>query len=208
VKASMEMLHIGLSFDLEFVAAKPGLVLKRDAYRIRCAHAKHSVEAWSYVFEETLRPGVFDSNKAKALRVPEGKKWSSLQHGRNVIVSGRKIQPRDVLGPKRLGRSIGYSGDTRPSSILARFFSRVDLLIFDSTFAARDTDRAADRGHSTSREAAELAKKAQVKRLALTHFSARYRNVSALVKQAREIFPETFAASDGMFVEVPAKEGQ
>jgi ribonuclease Z len=50
-----------------------------------------------------------------------------------------------------------------------------------------------------------MAKKARAKRLALTHFSARYRNVSALVKQAREIFPETFAASDGMFVDIPAK---
>jgi ribonuclease Z len=81
----------------------------------------------------------------------------------------------------------------------------VDLLIFDSTFAARDADKAVDRKHSTSVEAAVLAKKARAKRLALTHFSARYRNVSSLVKEAKEIFPETFAASDGMSVEVPAK---
>jgi ribonuclease Z len=205
VKASMEMLHIGLTFDLRFVAAKPRVVLRRDSYRIRCARAKHSIEAWSYVFEETPRPGVFDSGKAVALGVPEGRKWSSLQHGRSVVVAGRTVRPGEVLGPKRPGRSIGYSGDTRPSATLARFFRGVDLLIFDSTFAAGDTDRAADRKHSTSVEAAELAKTAQVKRLALTHFSARYRNVSALVRQAREVFPETFAASDGMFVDVPAK---
>jgi ribonuclease Z len=205
VKASMEMLHIGLSFDLQFVAAKPGVVLRGDGYRIRCARAIHSIEAWSYVFEETPRPGVFDSKKAVALGVPEGKKWSSLQHGKKVVVGGKTIRPDEVLGPKRLGRSIGYSGDTRPSATLARFFSGVDLLIFDSTFASRDTDKAADRKHSTSVEAAKLAHTARVKRLALTHFSARYRNVSALVRQAREVFPETFAASDGMFVDVPAK---
>jgi ribonuclease Z len=206
VKASMEMLHIGLAFGLQFVAAKPGVVLRRDAYRIRCARAKHSVEAWSYVFEETPRPGVFDSKKAVALGVPEGKKWSSLQHGRGVVVEGgRTVRPGEVLGPRRPGRSVGYSGDTRPSAALARFFAGVDLLIFDSTFASRDADKAADRKHSTSVEAAGLAKAAGAKRLALTHFSARYRNVSALVKQAREVFPETFAASDGMFVDVPAK---
>jgi len=205
IKVSMKMLHIGLSFDLQFVATKPGLVLRRDAYRIRCARAKHSIEAWSFLFEEAPRPGPFDTKKAVALGVPEGKKWSALQHGRSVVVGGRRIRPKEVLGPKRPGRSIGYSGDTRPSASLARFFSGVDLLIFDSTFAARDADKAVDRKHSTSVEAAELAKKARAKRLALTHFSARYKNVSSLVKEAREIFPEAFAASDGMSVEVPAK---
>lgn len=205
VKASMEMLNIGLSFDLQFVAARPGVVLRKEAYRIRCSRAKHSIEAWSYVFEETPRPGVFDSKKADALGVPKGRKWSTLQHGRSVVVGGRTIRPVEVLGPRRHGRSVGYSGDTRPSAALARFFSGVDLLIFDSTFAARDAAKAVERRHSTSVEAAELAQTAGAKRLALTHFSARYRNVSPLVKQAREIFPETFAASDGMIVEVPAK---
>lgn len=157
------------------------------------------------MFEETPRPGVFDSAKAKALGVPMGKKWSSLQHGRSVVVGGKRVRPGEVLGPKRPGSSVGYSGDTRPSASLARFFSGVDLLIFDSTFAAKDADKAVERKHSTAVEAAEVAKSAKAKRLALTHFSARYRSVSALVKQAREVFPETFAASDGMVVEIPAK---
>ncbi len=148
---------------------------------------------------------MFDSRKALHLGVPEGKKWSALQHGRSVVVGGKKVHPSKVLGPKRGGRSIGYSGDTRPSARLVRFFSGVDLLIFDSTFASKDSDKAVERKHSTSAEAAMLAKEAHVKRLALTHFSARYRNVSPLVKQAKQIFPETFAASDGMRVDVPDK---
>jgi len=205
VKTSMEMLQIGLLFDLRFVAARPGVVLRREVYRIRCARAKHSIDAWSYVFEETPRPGVFDSSKAVELGVPEGRKWSTLQHGRSVTVDGRTVRPSEVLGPRREGRRVGYSGDTRPTATLARFFSGVDLLIFDSTFAARDADKAADRMHSTSVEAAGLARKAHVKRLALTHFSARYRSVSALVREARKIFPASFAARDGMFVDVPAK---
>lgn len=205
VKASMEMLHIGLSFDLQFVAARPGVVLRREAYQIRCARASHSVEAWSYLFEETPRPGVFDSKKAVALGVPEGRKWSTLQHGRSVTVEGKTIRPREVLGPRREGRRVGYSGDTRPSATLVTLFTGADLLIFDSTFSAQDKDKAVDRKHSTCVEAAQLAKKARVGRLALTHFSARYRNVSALVRQAREVFPATFAASDGMFVDVPAR---
>ena len=88
---------------------------------------------------------------------------------------------------------------------LAKFFTGVELLVFESTFSSKDSDKALERKHSTASEAASLAKEAGVKRLVLTHFSARYRSVSALVKQAREVFPETFAASDGMFVDVPAK---
>jgi ribonuclease Z len=206
VKASMEMLHIGLSFDLQFVTARPGVVLRRGAYLVRCSRASHSVEAWSYVFEETPRPGAFDRGKAAALGVPEGRKWSTLQHGRNVTVQGKTVRPSQVLGPRRPGRRIGYSGDTRPSVSLARFFKGVDLLIFDSTFAAKDKDKAAVRKHSTCVEAAELAKRAGVKRLALTHFSARYRSVAHLVKEARAEFPESFAASDGLFVDVPGSD--
>ena len=206
VKASMRMLHIGLSFDLEFVAARPGVVLRRDAYQVRCGRATHSVEAWSYVFEEAPRPGVFDSAKALALGVPKGRKWSTLQHGRSVKVDRRVVRPSEVLGGRRLGRKVGYSGDTRPSVSLARLFKGVDLLIFDSTFAAKDADKARDRKHSTAVEAATLAKAAGARRLALTHFSARYRDVSSLVKQARKVFSETFAARDGMFVEVPAMD--
>ena len=96
--------------------------------------------------------------------MPEGKKWSSLQHGRSVVVGGKTVRPGEVLGPRRPGRSVGYSGDTRPSASLARFFSGVDLLIFDSTFAAKDADKAVERKHSTSVEAAEVAKKARRQR--------------------------------------------
>lgn len=205
VRTSMEMLEIGLSFDLQFHAAKPGVVLRREAFLIRCARASHSTEAWSYVFEETPRPGAFDAGKATSLGVPEGKKWSTLQHGRSVTVDGRTVRPGQVLGPRREGRSVGYSGDTRPSASLARFFAGVDLLIFDSTFAERDAEKAIERKHSTSIEAAKVAKKAGAKRLALTHFSARYRSTSPLVRQAREVFPETFAASDGMSVDIPPR---
>jgi ribonuclease Z len=205
LRVTIDVLHIGLSFDVSMVPVKRGIVLKGRDFRVRACRADHSVPAWSYVFEESPRPGAFDRERALALGVPEGKKWSALQHGRRVVVGGRTVRPSEVLGPAREGRSVGYSGDTRPSAALARFFSGVDLLIFDSTFAARDSDKAVQRKHSTSVEAAELARRAGVGRLALTHFSARYRGVTGLVREASEVFPGTFAASDGMFVEVPSR---
>jgi ribonuclease Z len=203
LEVTAELLHIGLTFPIRFAVAKPGVVLRTGGFRVRAARAVHSVEAYCYVVEELGRPGVFYPDKARALKVPEGKLWSRLQKGRSVTVSGRSVEPSEVTGLPRPGRKIGYSGDTRPSAALVRFFSGCDLLIFDSTFRHGDREKAVERKHSTSLEAAELAKKAKVRQLALTHFSARYTTVSSLVREARKVFPNTFAAADGNAVEVP-----
>ncbi len=202
LEITSELLHIGLTFPIRFSKAKPGIVLRTNGFHVRAARASHSVEAFAYVVEEPARPGVFHPEKARALKIPEGVLWSKLQKGRAVTVGKRRIEPRQVTGPPRPGRKVGYSGDTRPSKSLVRFFSGCDLLIFDSTFGQGDRDKAVERKHSTNVEAAGLAKEAGVGKLALTHFSARYSDVSGLVKEARRVFPNTVAASDGLRLEV------
>ena len=206
LEVTADLLHIGLTFPIRFSTAKPGVVLRTGGFRVRAARAAHSIEAFSYAVQELRRPGVFYPGKARALGVPEGKLWSRLQKGRAVSVGGRKVGPSEVTGPPRAGRKIGYSGDTRPSAGLVRFFTGCDLLIFDSTFSGSDRETAVERRHSTSIEAAELAKKAKVRQLALTHFSARYTSVSSLVREARRVFPNTIAASDGLSIDVPYPE--
>ncbi len=204
LKVTVETLNVGLTFSVKFIPTRVGTVYRGKDFRIRAARATHSVEAYSYLLEEFDRPGVFHPEKARALGIPEGRMWSRLQHGRRVKSDhGRIVNPNEVMSPLRPGRRVGYSGDTRPSRSLARFFSRCDLLIFDSTFSAKDEGRAAERKHSTAQEAAELAIQAGVRQLVLTHFSARYRNVSGLLQEARTVFPNTVAAYDGLKIEVP-----
>ncbi len=202
LEVTSRLLNIGLTYRLQFVTAKAGAVFRTQDFDIKAARADHSVESYAYLVSERPRPGTFYPKKARRLGIPEGKLWSRLQKGRKVLLNGKTILPSQVVGPKRPGRSIGYSGDTRPSPRLARFFAGCDLLIFDSTYLERDRDKAVERKHSTAREAATLAKKAKVSRLVLTHFSARYQNASALVKEARGVFPSAIAAHDGMRVEV------
>lgn len=202
LEVTSDLLHIGLTYPVEFKKVRPGMVILTPGFKIRAAKAAHSIEAFSYVVEEHRRPGVFYPDRARALGVPEGNLWSSLQKGRRVAVGGKSIEPSQVTGPTRPGRKIGYSGDTRPSPGLSRFFARCDLLIFDSTFSERDREKALETKHSTSAEAAELAKRAGVKRLALTHFSARYTSTAALLRDARAIFPNTLAARDGLSLDV------
>jgi ribonuclease Z len=203
LRTSMEVMNIGLTFELKFFAAKPGTVFRSKEYSIRATKARHSVEAFAFLLEEHERPGIFDPQSAKRLGIPEGRKWSSLQHGRSVVVGGKRFRPADVMGEKRRGRKVGYSGDTRPTVSLARFFRDSDLLIFDSTFSPDDRDKAEERMHSTSVEAAELSRNANARKLILTHFSARYRRVESLLRDARKIMPETVAAADGLTIEVP-----
>ena len=202
LQVTFEFLHIGLTFPIEFVVVKPGVVARTPGFKIRASRASHSVEAFSYVLEEHPRSGVFYPEKAKALGIPEGKAWSALQKGRSVHIEGMKFEPSQVAGPRRPGRRVGYSGDTRPSPALTRFFARCDLLIFDSTFSERDRGRALETKHSTSAEAANLARKSRVAKLVLTHFSARYTDAGPLVREARRTFPNTIAAKDGLSLDV------
>jgi ribonuclease Z len=202
LRLTSALLHVGLTFGIRFLPVRSGTVLRTSAFDVRATRAEHSIEAFCYLVMEHDRPGVFFPKKAEELGVPEGKLWSRLQRGHKVTLGGRVINPREVMGLPRPGRRIGYSGDTRPSKRLSRFFSNCDLLIFDSTFASKDSEKAVERMHSTSKEAAEVARRARARKLVLTHFSARYRSVSTLVREARTVFPNTLAATDGLRVEV------
>ncbi len=202
LEVTADLLHMGLTFPVNFVQARRGTVFKSKEFVVKAEPALHSVEAFSYLVAERDRPGIFYPLKAKRLRIPEGRLWSKLQNGRKITLRGKTVTPLQVTGPPRPGRKVGYSGDTRPSPRLARFFSGCDLLIFDSTFAAKDKEKAAERGHSTCLEAAGMASKAGAAKLALTHFSARYATISSLVREARSVFINTVAASDGLVLEV------
>jgi len=108
-----------------------------------------------------------------------------------------------VVGPRRPGRKVVITGDTAPSASVVDAAAQADLLVHEATFGEEEKDRAKETFHSTAREAAQVAHAAGVRKLVLTHLSARY-SISAeeLVTEAREVFPEVVAAKDGMTVEV------
>ncbi len=194
--ANLKILNFGLTFPVRIMMIKDGLVLDKETYKIYACEAEHSVPAFSYVFEEESRPGKFYPEKAKKAGVPEGKLWHELQLGKEVKVSNKIIKPSDVMGEKRKGRKIGISGDTRPTKKLEEFFKDCDYLTFDSTYSDELKEKARENFHSTAKEAAELAKKANVSNLILTHFSTRYENAEMLVKEANTIHTNVIAAKD------------
>ena len=202
IAANIKILNFGLSFPVLISRINEGLIVDEKDYSVFATDAKHGIPAFSFRFDEKDRPGEFFPEKAKALEIPEGKLWHELQMGNSIELDGKEIQSSEVTGDKRPGRKIGVSGDTRPTDELAKFFKNCDYLSFDSTFADELKDKAIEANHSTAKEAAELAEKANVSTLILTHFSARYNDESVLLEEAKQVHENTIAAKDLLEVKI------
>jgi len=192
-------------FPVEIEEVSPGNTLVRDEYDIRVFATEHRANTVGYALVERDRLGRFHPERARELGVPEGPLWGKLHKGERVSTAeGREVGPEEVVGPPRPGRTLVYSGDTRPSQDLIEAARGADLLIHEATFADEEAARARETGHSTAREAAEVARKAGVRRLVLTHVSARYsREAPELLAEAIAVFPDTAIARDGAVIDVP-----
>jgi ribonuclease Z len=195
-----------LPYELELVELAAGERLERDGYAIETVQVEHGVSAVGYALVEQERPGRFDVAAADALGVPPGRERGILQAGEPLTLpDGTVITPDEVLGPARPGRTLVITGDTAPSPHVVQAAHGADLLVHDATFASEEKERARETMHSTAADAAEVAKLAGVKALALTHVGPRYFGPD-LAEEARAIFPETYVPRDFDVVEVPFPE--
>ncbi len=198
-------------FKVEIEEVKPGTTLRttddgrREGYEIQVFGTEHGGGSVGYALREHERRGRFDVEKARAAGIPEGPLWGKLTKGEPITLpNGPTFQPSDFVGPKRPGRLVVLTGDTRPCAAVVDAAQGADLLIHEATFGEEEKERAKETGHSTAKEAAQVALAANARRLVLSHVSARY-SISAeeLIKEARAVFPETAVAKDGMTIEVP-----
>ena len=191
------------AYEIRGVDVDEGDKVRFEGYEVRPFRVNHNVPTLGFVLEEDKRPGRFNKEKALELGVPEGPLFGKLQRGESVkLKDGKIITPDMVLGPPRPGRKIVYSGDTRPTNKVVEYAKNADLLIHDSTFLSDLEDVALEYAHSTARQAAEIAKKANVKRLVLTHISPRYMRDDDLEREAKEIFENSIVARDFMKLEI------
>jgi ribonuclease Z len=192
-----------MPYPLSLVELEPGETVPRGDYAIEPFAADHGVVALGYALVEPERPGRFDVAVADALGVPEGPARGRLQAGEDVeLPDGRTVTPADVLGEPRPGRRVVISGDTAPSPAVVQAAYGADLLVHEASFLAEEADRARETNHSTAAEAAEVARLAQVRLLALTHVSPRYFGPE-LAEEARAVFPKTVVPRDFDVIEVP-----
>ena len=196
-----------LPYPLTTVELGAGEELERGEYRIETFALDHGVSALGYALVEHERPGRFDVAAADALGVPPGPRAGDAAGAARpvTLADGRVITPDAVLGPARpAGRSCSRATPRRRPSV-AQAAHKADLLVHEATFGAEEAERARETLHSTAAEAAEVARLAEVRLLALTHLSTRYFG-SELAEEARAVFAETVVPRDFDVIEVPFPE--
>jgi ribonuclease Z len=183
-----------------------GVAAAGDGYRIEHLPTRHSVPSLAFALVEDARPGAFDVAAARALGVDEGPDFGRLQRGEAVTTAaGRAVQPAEVLGSPRPGRAVVVTGDTEPCEPVLEAARGAQVLVHEATFLDEDRDRARETRHSTAREAAALARDADVGLLVLTHLSSRHAP-RELREEAEREFARVLVPRDFDQVEVPFPE--
>lgn len=202
-----QMVSLGFErvpFPVEILEVKPGDQLDRGEYEIVVFRADHGRNSVGYALVEHRRLGRFSPDKAREKGIPEGPLWGLLHRGETVTLEdGTSVTSEDLVGPARPGRKVVFTGDTKPCSDVVNISLGADLLIHEGTFSNEEKERANDTSHSTAQGAAQVALSAGVKKLAITHLSARFTSdFYPILDEAREVFPNTVVARDGMTIKI------
>ena len=189
------------NYNLNIHEIQDGTIIETEDYVVECAKVEHNIPSYAYSIREKKKP-LFLREKAEELGIPPGPLYGKLHNGEEVEFEGRIIKPEQVLGEAKKGKKISYSGDTRPCEAMIRLARDSDILIHESTYEAEDYQRAVDNAHSTSVEAAEIAREANVNELVLTHISTRYTSDKNIKSEAQKVFKNTKVARDYMKIDL------
>lgn len=183
-----------------------GVALEAAGYVLSTAPTDHGLPGIAWCLEENERPGAFHPDRAAELGVTPGPDYGVLQRGGCVVTAdGRTVRAEEVMDPQRPGRKIVITGDTRPTPAVTELARHASVLVHDSTFGDSEIGRAVETGHSTAREAAEVARTAGVGALVLTHVSSRH-GWRELRDEARTVFPNAVLPKDFDTMVVPYPE--
>lgn len=188
-----------LSFELYFHPIKEeGLLLDGSKNSVECFKVKHRIECWGFLFRQKKNPRKIDGDKVKAHNIPAGF-YDRLQKGENYTNDQGVIILNEELTTKAaLPKCYAYCTDTLFDESLIEKVKGADLLYHEATYLKSDADKAAARYHSTTVQAASIAKNAGVKKLLIGHFSARYESLDNFLAEAYSVFKDTELALEGM----------
>jgi ribonuclease Z len=199
---AMRIVYGRLRYPFFVTELEAGDFVEFDGYEVNAFNVRHrGGRAFGYSIVEHARHGRFDAELAIELGVAFGPDFGRLQRGE--IVNG--VRPEQVIGPDRPGRRIVISGDTAPCDMVRAAAEEADVLVHEATFTEEERARALETGHSTARQAAELARDARVRLLALTHVSTRYGG-GEIREEARAVFERTVVPRDFDVIDVPFRE--
>ncbi|ROR98542.1 ribonuclease Z [Raoultella terrigena] len=201
VEVALRLSGSWTDYPLDIVEIGPGLILDDAGYRVTAWPLNHPVECYGYRVEEHDKPGTLDAARLIADGVPSGPLFQQLKQGLSVeLADGRIVDGRRYLGPTTPGKKLAIFGDTAPCAAALELAHGVDVMIHETTLEQAMAEKANARGHSSSQQAAALARDAGVGTFIATHFSSRYdlQGCQRLLAECREIFPQTLLAEDFM----------
>jgi ribonuclease Z len=200
--AQARFIYGRLPYALDIIELQAAETVERNGYLVAAVPVRHHRgPAYGYAFVEDARPGHLDPQLAQRLGVTPGPDFGRLQRGETV----NGVRPEQVMGATREGRKLVYSGDTKPCEALRIAAHEADVLVHEATFTEEDSERARETGHSTARQAAELAAEARARMLALVHLSTRHAAADCK-REARAIFTQAEVPRDFDTIEVPFPE--
>jgi len=207
VLSSLKYAGTYLNYPIHFVEFKePGIIFEDNQFKVSVGKLKHGIPSYGFRIEEADHEGALDAEKLKELNIPPGPLYGRIKNKEFVeLEDGRIVNGQDFVGPKQKGRIVTILGDTveHPNSI--QLAKDADVLVHESTFGSNEEDLARQYNHSTTTQAATIAKRAGVKKLLLTHFSSRYmyKDMKQLKNEAKVIFPNTCLMTDLQEISIP-----
>lgn len=210
VTTALQVSESRLSYPLRFVEIDHNQVLfDKRGFKVTTMSLDHKIACYGYRVEEADHPGELQVDKLREANIPSGPLYGQLKAGKTVkLADGRVIDGKDYIGKPQPGRIIAILGDTRQTANAVVLAHQADVLVHESTFAKNEAKMAHNYYHSTSLQAAEVAKQAGAKKLLLTHISARYTGKAAyqLAYQVRDIIPDTRVVNDFDVIDIPFKK--
>lgn len=210
VQSSLRFSGTHLNYRIHYVEFEAaGIIFEDRQFKVIVEKLQHGMPSYGFRIVEADHEGVLDAQRLKELKVPSGPIYGRLKNKEIVTLEdGRVLDGKEFVGPKQKGRIITILGDTveHPNSV--KLAQDADVLVHEGTFGPEEKDLARQYNHSTTTQAALIAKKANVSKLLLTHFSSRYlyKDLLDIEKQTRKVFPNTFIMKDLQEVSVPLKK--
>lgn len=188
-----------LSYPLHFhTLTEPGVLVDNDKIKISCFRTTHRIECYGFMFEEKEAKRKLLIDKIQKLDIPVSF-YGSLQLGLDYITpQGKRISNADVTDSPVQGKKYAFCADTRYDEGIIPHIYGADMIYHETTYLDNMRDKATERFHSTTKQAATLAQKAMVRKLLIGHFSSKYSNLDPFVQEAREVFPDTELALEGV----------
>ncbi|HWO76177.1 MAG TPA: ribonuclease Z [Bacillus sp. (in: firmicutes)] len=205
IETSLRLSGTHLKYSLKIEEFTGGVIFEDENWQVEVLPLQHGMPSYGFRITEKDQPGPLLIEKLKEIGIKPGPHFQKLKNGETVEYDGQVLNGKDFVGPPIKGRVVAILGDTVPCQTAVELSQNANIVVHEATFSEHEEEMARNYFHSTTKQAALLAREANARQLCMTHFSARYQyeDLAELVKEAKQYFPNVVAAYDFLEMDVP-----